>query len=219
VTTDSSPSQTPSTPAPDANAPATPVAAAPAPAATAPVKVELAAPAAAPVAPTQATPAQAAPVAADAPTLPDTYTFKAAPGQTVDPALVSALSPAFKAAGLTQEKVDGIVSGFQQFQTQLVPQLMAKDLEATMKDPELGQLNWGKTQGYVNEALAAFTTPQFRQQLGQWGVANNLEFVRVFAAIGKAMRGDSPERGSPSTASDETMADRMYRKAAKPNIQ
>lgn len=96
---------------------------------------------------------------------------------------------------------------------------MARDLEVTMKDPELGQLNWGKTQGMVNEALGAFTTPQFRQKLERWGIANDVEFVRVFASIGKAMRGDNPERGSPSSVSDESMADRMYRKAAKPNIQ
>jgi hypothetical protein len=129
------------------------------------------------------------------------------------------LSPAFKAAGLTQDKVDGIVGAFLESQAKLPERLMARDLEVTMKDPELGGMNWGKTQGMVNEALGAFTTPQFRQKLERWGIANDVEFVRVFAAVGKAMRGDTAERGSPSTASDESMADRMYRKAAKPNIQ
>lgn len=219
MTTDSSTSQTTSQPVADASAPA--IAAAPAPAATEPVNVELAAPAAAPpVTTAQAAPAaQAAPTAQAQPTLPDAYTIKAPQGQTFDPAIAAALTPAFKAAGLTQEKADGIVSAFLESQAKLPERLLARDLEVTMKDPELGQLNWGKTQGMVNQALAAFTTPQFRQQLEQWGIGNNVEFVRVFAAIGKAMRGDTPERGSPSSVSDESMADRMYRRAAKPNIQ
>lgn len=147
--------------------------------------------------------------------IPDLYEIK---GST-DPEIAAAMSPALKAAGLTQEKADGIVSSFLQFQAQLPKQLLARDLEVTMKDPEIGGLNWGKTQGNINEALTAFTTLAFRQKLERWGIANDLEFVRVFASIGKAMRGDVPTRGSPASASDESVADRMYRKAVKPGVQ
>ena len=148
-----------------------------------------------------------------APALPDLYEIK---GST-DPAFAKALSPAFKAAGLTQEKADGIVSTFLQFQAQMPQQLLARDLEVVMKDPELGGLNWGKTQGQINEALTAFTTPEFRQKLERWGIANDLEFVRVFASIGKAMRGDSPSRGEPTTMQAESRADRIYGRAQKIN--
>lgn len=222
MTTDSSTSQTPSTPAvPDASTPAP--AAAPAP--VVPVKVEIpAAPAAdskpaVTAEPVAAKPAEPVVPAVVAPVIPDTYEIKPPKGQAVDPAIVAALSPAFKAAGLTQENANGIVSAFLDSQAELPKRLLARDLEVTMKDPELGQLNWGKTQGMVNEALGAFTTPEFRHKLERWGIANDLEFVRVFASIGKAMRGDTPTRGSPTSVSDESMADRMYRKAAKPGIQ
>lgn len=134
---------------------------------------------------------------------------------TADPAIAAALSPAFKAAGLTQDKVDGIVSTFLEFQAGLPARMLAHDLEVTMKDPEIGGLNWGKTQGMINEALAAFTTPEFRSKLERWGIGNDLEFVRVFASIGKAMRGDSPTRGHPSTIEPESRADRMYGRAQK----
>lgn len=166
-----------------------------------------------------------APAAAVAPpVIPETYVLpeiKGTDGKAIalNPEMLPVMGPAFKAAGLTQDAVNGLVKTFVDFQAQMPTKMLARDLEATMKDPNLGGMNWGKTQGMVNEALGAFTTPEFRQKLERWGIANDLEFVRVFASIGKAMRGDTPTSGSPSTVSDESVADRMYRKAVKPNAQ
>lgn len=128
---------------------------------------------------------------------------------------LTAMTPAFKEAGLTQTQVDTLAKTFVTYQQSLAPAMLAADLEVTMKDPAIGGMNWGRTQGYVNDALAGFTTPEFRKQLEKWGVANNLEFVRVFERIGKAMRGDTPARGQPSTAVGESTADRIYGRAKK----
>lgn len=136
-------------------------------------------------------------------------------GLQYDPAVLAAMSPAFKGAGLTQAQVDTVAKTFLDFQKSAAPRMMAADLDVTMKDPVLGGMNWGRTQGHVNEALAAFTTPEFRKQLEGWGVANNLEFVRVFERIGKAMRGDQPTRGQPTSANEESTADRIYGRAKK----
>ena len=220
--------------APAAVAPA-PAAAVPGPAAAAPAKVETPPATAAPAVtapepkPAEATADPAKPAeptkAVAAPVIPETYTLpeiKDGNGKAIalNPELLSTMAPAFKATGLNQDAVNGLVKTFIDYQTTALPkQMLARDLEVTMKDPELGGMNWGKTQGAVNEALGAFTTPEFRQKLERWGIANDLEFVRVFASIGRAMRGDVAVRGSPSTVSDESMADRMYRKAVKPNIQ
>lgn len=133
----------------------------------------------------------------------------------MDPEIMPVMAPVFKAAGLTQEKANELVKTFVAYQQTLPAKILARDMEATMKDPELGQMNWGKTQGMVNEALGAFTTPEFRQRLERWGIANDLEFVRVFASIGRAMRGDTPARGGPTTAGELSQADRIYGKAKK----
>lgn len=127
------------------------------------------------------------------------------------------MGPAFKDAKLTQSQVDGIAKSFIEFQKAAAPRMMAADLEVTMKDPAIGGLKWGQTQAHVNDALAAFTTPEFRKQLEGWGIANNLEFVRVFERIGKAMRGDTPNKGRPTSAGEESTADRIYGKAKKVN--
>lgn len=155
-----------------------------------------------------------------APAIPERYEFKIPKGDaykdaSLDEHFAQAITPALKEAGVTQEALDKIFPAFVDFQRGQVNAMMARDLEATMKDPTLGKMNWGKTQGFVNTALAAFTTPEFRTQLNRWGIANNLEFVRVFASIGKAMASDVAERGQPTSAEQESRADRMYGRAKK----
>lgn len=125
------------------------------------------------------------------------------------------MTSAFKAANLTQAQLNSILPAFLEYQRGQPARMLAADVETLKKDPELGMMNFGKTQGLVNDALAAFTTPQFRQKLERWGIANDLEFVRVFAAVGKAMRGDTPASGQPNTAGDESLADRIYGRAKK----
>jgi hypothetical protein len=140
-------------------------------------------------------------------TLPQTDAFK---GIELNAAVLPAMLPAFKAAKLTQSQLDALLPAFVQFQAAQPAAMLARDMEVTMKDPQVGGMNWGKTQGYVNDALTAFTTPEFRQKLERWGIANDLEFVRVFAAVGKAMQGDAPVRGQPTAAEPTTRAQRMY---------
>ena len=227
MTTDSSQatSQTPSQPAipvQDA-AVATPVAAVTSESAATATKIET--PPVTAVTP-EVKPEIKAPATADtkpavaAPVIPDTYAFPEVKGpdgkaMVLDAEILPVMAPLFKAAGLTQDSVNGLVKSFVEYQAALPTKMLARDLETTMKDPDLGQLNWGRTQGMINEALGAFTTPKFRSKLERWGIANDLEFVRVFASIGKAMRGDSPAKGSPSTAEATSMADRLYSRATK----
>lgn len=220
-------SQTTSQPAvSDQGAPAVaPTVAAPGPAAAAPT-IETPPAATSPVAATpESKPVESAAkppegAAAPPPVIPEIYVLpelKDSAGKAIalNPELLPVMGPAFKAANLSQDAVNGLVKTFIDYQQQLPAKMLARDLEVTMKDPALGQMNWGKTQGQVNEALAAFTTPEFRSKLERWGIANDLEFVRVFASIGRAMRGDVATRGSPTSASEESVADRMYGRATK----
>jgi hypothetical protein len=164
--------------------------------------------------------AAAAKAAADqaaAATVPETYDI-ALPkpmldqGLKLDPDLLPALTPALKKAGLTQTQLQTVAESFIEFQGKLPARMLERDLQETMKDPEIGGLNYGRTQGHVNAALTVFTTPEFRTLLGRTGLANNLEFVRVFERIGKALGGDTAARGSPDGAPALSRAERMYGK-------
>jgi hypothetical protein len=152
----------------------------------------------------------AAPDAAQAAALPETYALPPIEGVEYNPQVLTVMTPAFKDAKLTQSQVDTVVKTFMEYQQGLPKALMAADLEVTMKDKELGGMNWGRTQGYISDALGAFTTPAFRSQLDKWGIANNPEFVRTFARIGRAMRGDDIPGSQPTSAPEESRADRMY---------
>lgn len=118
--------------------------------------------------------------------------------------------PAFKEAGITQAQLDKLLPAFVQFQMAQPAAMLARDMDTIKADPELGGMNWGKTQGLVNDALQGFTTPEFRQKLERWGIANDLEFVRFVAKVGRAMQGDTPARGQPTGAEPTTRAQRMY---------
>jgi hypothetical protein len=160
-------------------------------------------------------PAAAAPVEPAAPIIPETYDLKLPEGIKVDPALLPALTPALKAAKLTGDQFQKVAESFIEFQKALPERMLARDLEVTMKDPALGGLNYGQTQANVNRALSGFTTPEFRGVLQRSGLANNLEFVRTFERIGRAMAGDTAPAQGPEAAPETSRAQRLYSRAAK----
>jgi len=116
----------------------------------------------------------------------------------------------FKELGLTAKKAQGLADVFVKAQLASHAASMARDLERTMADPEIGQMNWGKTVGEVNRALAAFTSPEDRKWIEGRGDGNRLEYVRLFARIGRAMAEDRPARGSPTSAEKPTTASKLY---------
>lgn len=180
------------TPEPVAPAPVTPAAAVPAPAVPAPapaVVVEADKPV--PVIPAEPTPA---PIPADPvqPTVTEEkYDLKFGT-EGVNPQLLQALTPLFKEAGVTTKQAQGLADAFEAHRKAMIPQIMARDLDTLRADPELGKLNFGRTQARVNDALAAFTTPQERTVLEGMGLANNLTLVRMFHRIGASMQ-DAPQ--------------------------
>lgn len=133
-------------------------------------------------------------------------------GLKLDPELIPALTPALKSAGLTNAQLNTVAASFLEFQQKLPERMMARDLEVTSKDPALGGMRYGQTLKEVNLALDAFGDPDFKKFVAKAGIANRLEFVRVFQRIGEAMAraGDTPNSSQPEAAPAETRAQRMY---------
>ena len=155
--------------------------------------------------------------AAAATGVPEKYEIKPPEGVELDAKFIDAMTPAFKAAGLDNAKVQQLADSFIKFQAGLAPAMLARDLEIVQKDDKLGGFNYGRTIDRVNSALGAFTTPEFRAKLERWGIANDLEFVRTFERIGTLMSPD--ERPGPSgrgaRREDIPIADRIYGKGAQ----
>lgn len=154
----------------------------------------------------------AAEAAAAAPPAEIKYEIKPPEGVQIDPDLVPALAPALKKAGLNNEQLQTVAESFLAFQKDLPAKILARDLDITSKDPVLGGMRYAQTLKEVNIALDAFGDPEFKKFVAMAGIANRLEFVRVFQRIGEAMAkaGDSPSRGEPDAAPALTRAERMY---------
>jgi hypothetical protein len=158
---------------------------------------------------------------ADSTAVPEAYTIEPPAaiaeamkksGLTIDPNVLSALTPALKAAKLTQSQFNVVAGAFLEFQGAQPQRMMARDMEITKADPVIGGLNYARSMEEVTVALDAFADPDFKKFVVNAGIANKLEFVRVFQRIGAAMRkaGDSPVRSQPDAAPEETRAQRMY---------
>lgn len=180
------------------------------PAVTPPVTAAVTPPVTPPAVEPPATPPVVPPVVA---TVPEKYEFKLEgdlKDQKVSQAAIDAITPAMKKAGMTQEAANALVTDFLKYQTGLIPAKNAADLEAVRQDPELGLMNFGRTQNYIAEALAAFSTPADREMLSKMGMVNDPRLVRFFAKVGRAMAGaGQPEPGTPPVEK-KTTAQKLY---------
>jgi hypothetical protein len=128
----------------------------------------------------------------------------------VSPALIAALAPIFKEAGVTAKQAQGMADAFAAHQAAVLPQMMQRDLDLIRADPQLGQLNFARTQARVNDALAAFSTPQERQALTALGIANNPTLVRMFHRIGASMQEPPQTDAGPQARAPKSPASKMY---------
>jgi|ERR1700722_974863 len=204
VTPAAAPVKTDATPAAvPAATPATPAAATPATPAVAaePAKAE----------PAKAEPAKADPAKAETPpTDPAVYDLKGKGGQPVDPGLMQTMLPVLKEAGITPKAAQSLVDTFNAYQAKLLPEIMNRDLETLRKDPELGLLNFGRTQARINDALAAFSTPDERKVLTEMGIANNPTLVRMFHRIGTAMQEPPQTDAGPQPRAPRSTGNKLY---------
>lgn len=179
------------------------------PAAAAPATAEK--PAAAAAATTEVKPVDDKGAAPPAPVIPESYEIKPPQGVTLDSNLLSALTPAFKAAGLTQEGAQKLADAFIGYQAGAPARMLERDMELLRKDPELGGANLGSTIANVNRALSMFSTLEDRKALSRIGMSNRPELVRLFARVGEAIGNDGvPDRGRPEVPAPKSRADRMY---------
>lgn len=163
----------------------------------------------------------AADTAAAAAAAPETYDIKpseaiakawAAEGRTLDPALIPALTPALKKAGVTASQFQEVAGAFLEYSQGAPAKNLERDLQTVAKDPVLGGANYGNTLAAVKVASEAFADPGYLKLMNDAGLANHPEVVRVFQRIGAAMlkAKDSPPVRGPDAAPAETRAQRMY---------
>ena len=121
-------------------------------------------------------------------------------GVTLDAALAGAMAPAMKEAGITQKQAN-ILAATMATVTQANAEASAQGFvdqvtewtDAARADKEIGGTdeNWKATVDIANAAIQKVGTPEFTAMLGETGVSNHPEMIRVMARVGKALGQDT----------------------------
>lgn len=130
------------------------------------------------------------------------YALTMPEGVEVDAALLDALSPEFKAAGLTTKAAQKLADEFIRVQKERGEKQMA-DWAATTagwvddakKDSEIGGDKWDGSVRNARRAVETYGTPALREYLDATGGGNHPELIRFMAKVGATVREDKPAIG------------------------
>lgn len=159
---------------------------------------------------------------ADAPpakVVPDSYTFTAPEGQSMDAEAVAELSGIAKELGLSQEegqKVADIGAKLaQKWETKQAETLQKASAEwaaAATADKEYGGDKLEASMTAAKKALTAFGSPELTALLNGSGLGNHPEVIRFMVKAGKAVSEDRMVTGGagPAGNATESAAQRMY---------
>ena len=151
--------------------------------------------------------------------VPDSYTFTAPEGQTLDAEAVAEFSGIAKEFGLSQEegqKVADIGAKLaQRWETKQAETLQTASAEwaaAATADKEYGGDKLEASMTAAKKALTAFGSPELTTLLNGSGLGNHPEVIRFMVRAGKAVSEDRMVTGGtgPAGNATESAAQRMY---------
>jgi len=130
------------------------------------------------------------------------YTLTMPEGVEVDQGLLDAISPEFKAAGLTTRQAQTLAEKFIAYrkgeveaQEQRWGETVAGWFDAAKADKEMGGDNWDATVASAQRAIQKLGTPALRDYMEATGGGNHPELIRFASRVGALLREDSPPRG------------------------
>jgi hypothetical protein len=153
---------------------------------------------------TEATP----PSTSETPAVPESYSFTAPEGTTLDPAVLESATPIFKELGLSQDAAQKLVD-FYSSQTSKINADLVKSVEtmraswreAVMKDPDLGtKLDSVKTElGRAKDRLPPEVRTAFDTALNETGMGDHPAIVKALYEFSKLVNeGTHVTGGNPS---------------------
>lgn len=125
---------------------------------------------------------------------------------------VKAFREAGKKFGLSAEQMQGLVD-FDDERTKVLAQEYREEherttagwLEAAKADKSIGGAKWSETTADLERVMTKFgADAEFKKLLDESGYGNHPAFIRVFAAIGKAMREDKLVGGAKGAGAGAT---------------
>lgn len=147
---------------------------------------------------------------------PEKYEFTMPEGVQLDEALVGAIEPALRDAGLTQEQATKLTSAFAEYrvsEAQRQSEAFAQQTEDWGKqaqdDKEYGGVKFEENVKLAQSAMSKFGTPELKALMADgWG--NHPELIRVFVRVGKAMGEDGGVNGGNRTPAAKSAASVLF---------
>lgn len=146
---------------------------------------------------------------AETPVVPEAYELSAPEGFTIDPALMEAVTPDFKEAGLTNDQAQKLMPAAIKFaeslkkqgEQQLIGSVMAERTawaEEAKADPDIGGAKWDQTLAMSAKALDALPEnvgKPLRSLLNDSGLGNKREMIAAMSFFGRAISEDTSTPG------------------------
>lgn len=155
--------------------------------------------------------------------VPESYELTAPDGLTLVKDDIDAATPVFKELGLSNEQANKLMPVAAQFAQRIADRIASEQLsqvaewrrerlDEAKSDPEVGGAKWDESIALSAKALDQFGAPKgspFRTALDESGWGNHVEFVRMFAKIGRAIGEDGFARAD-ATATKRSDAELFY---------
>jgi hypothetical protein len=113
----------------------------------------------------------------------------------VDDALLAAISPAMKEAGITGKQANTLAAAFaaqKKAEVEQWGQTVSGWVDSAKKDPEIGGANWDSTVKSATKVIGQFGTPELKEYLNMTGAGNHPEVIRLMAKVGAVISEDTP---------------------------
>lgn len=149
------------------------------------------------------------------------YDFTMPEGVELDSTLAERMSPIMKELGITQgqaNKLAAELSGHIAQQATAQAEGFVKQVNdwtaTSMADKELGgtDAKWKETVALANAAIDKVGTPEFTAMLGQTGVSNHPEMIRVMLRVARALGEDNLSLGDTVDTSEVPQEESWYGK-------
>lgn len=137
------------------------------------------------------------------------YTITLPDDMAIDEALLGALSPAMKEAGITGKQANILASAFaaqRQAEVEQWGQTVTQWAKDAQADPEIGGVNWEATKTNSQRFVTQYGTPALKEYLNTTGAGNHPEVIRIMAKAGAAISEDAPTGGNPGGRAQDTAA-------------
>lgn len=151
---------------------------------------------------------------------PDKYEpFKPVEGNAYDDAVIEAYSEVAKELNLSQDNaqklLDKVAPVMQARQLERIEAVKAEWAESAKADKEFGGDKLNESLATAKKALDSFASPEFKEFLGQSGLGNHPEMIRLLVKAGQQISEDKFVGGKQAASGDklppmQDFASRLY---------